>query len=238
MTTVHAQVIQLLGVERVYLMGGTEVRALDGIDLVIDRGEYVAVMGPSGSGKSTLMNVLGCLDTPNRGSYTLNGNAVHDLVDDELTSIRNREIGFVFQSFDLLPRANAVDNAALPLLYAGASTVERRRRAVEALERVGLGDRLSHRPNELSGGECQRLAIARALVNEPSILLADEPTGNLDSATSEEIIGIFDDLSNQGATVVLVTHEEDIAAHAPRRIRLRDGKVIQDSRERGDSNHR
>lgn len=224
-------VIRLEGVERVFVKGGSEVRALAGIDLLIARGEYVAIMGPSGSGKSSLMNVLGCLDTPSRGAYTLNGNAVHTLADDELAAIRNREIGFVFQSFYLLPQANAVDNAALPLLYSGVSSRERRLRAVEVLEKVGLGNRRDHRPNELSGGECQRLAIARALVNEPSIILADEPTGNLDSATSEEIMEVLDNLSRQGSTVVVVTHEEDIAAHAERHIRLRDGTVVRDSRQ-------
>ena len=224
-------VIRLEGVERVFVKGGSEVRALAGIDLLIARGEYVAIMGPSGSGKSSLMNVLGCLDTPSRGAYTLNGNAVHTLADDELAAIRNREIGFVFQSFYLLPQANAVDNAALPLLYSGVSSRERRLRAVEVLEKVGLGNRRDHRPNELSGGECQRLAIARALVNEPSIILADEPTGNLDSATSEEIMEVLDNLSRQGSTVVVVTHEEDIAAHAERHIRLRDGTVVLDSRQ-------
>lgn len=224
-------VIRLEGVERIFIKGSTEVRALAGVDLSIDRGEYIAIMGPSGSGKSTLMNVLGCLDTPTRGAYILNGKAVQGLADDDLASIRNREIGFVFQGFDLLPRAHAVANAALPLLYAGVARAERRRRAVEVLERVGLGDRQNHRPNELSGGESQRLAIARALVNKPSIILADEPTGNLDSMTSQEIMGILDSLSRQGTTVVLVTHEQDIAAHAKRRIRLHDGGVIQDTGE-------
>jgi len=210
------------------------VRALDGVDLTIDHGEYVAIMGPSGSGKSTLMSVLGCLDTPSRGTYSLSGRTVEGLSDDDLARIRNRQIGFVFQSFDLLPRANAVDNAALPLVYAGVSSAERRRRAAEVLARVGLGSRQDHRPNELSGGECQRLAIARALVNEPSIILADEPTGNLDSATSEEIMEILDGLSRQGATVLLVTHEKEIAAHAERRIRLRDGKIVEDTKNSGE----
>jgi putative ABC transport system ATP-binding protein len=194
--------------------------------LEIARGDYVAIMGASGSGKSTLMNVLGCLDTPTAGTYELNGVGVHALDDDELAAIRNREIGFVFQSFNLLPRADAVDNVALPLLYAGAGRAERRRRALAVLERVGLADRVDHLPNELSGGQCQRLAIARALVNDPSIILADEPTGNLDSTTSQEIMGLFDELSRGGATVILVTHEEEIAAHARRRIRLRDGRVV------------
>jgi len=185
-------------------------------------------MGSSGSGKSTLMNILGCLDTPTDGSYELNGTAVHSLEDDELAGIRNREIGFVFQSFNLLPRVDAVDNVALPLLYSGVSRPQRRRRAEQALGRVGLAERAGHQPNELSGGQCQRLAIARALINEPSIILADEPTGNLDSVTSEEIMGLFDELSRAGTTVILVTHENEIAAHARRRIRLRDGKLVAD----------
>ncbi len=209
-------------------MGGGEVRALDGVDLEISAGEYLAIMGPSGSGKSTLMNILGCLDTPSAGSYELAGTAVHALDDDQLAAIRNREIGFVFQTFNLLPRADAVANVSLPLLYAGIDRSERRRRAREALARVGLEDRLGHRPNELSGGQCQRLAIARALVTGPSIVLADEPTGNLDSKTSEEIIGLFDQLSRAGTTLILVTHEDDVAAHARRRIRLRDGRIVSD----------
>ncbi len=220
--------IRLRGVERTYAMGGGEVRALDGVDLEIAGGEYVAIMGASGSGKSTLMNILGCLDTPSGGSYELAGTQVHSLDDDQLAAIRNREIGFVFQTFNLLPRADAVTNVALPLLYAGIDRGDRRVRAEEALARVGLGDRLDHRPNELSGGQCQRLAIARALVNKPSIVLADEPTGNLDSKTSEEIIGLFDQLSQAGTTLILVTHEDDVAAHARRQIRLRDGRVVSD----------
>ncbi len=220
--------IRLRGVERTYAMGGGEVRALDGVDLEIAAGEYMAIMGPSGSGKSTLMNILGCLDTPSAGSYELAGTAVHGLDDDQLAAIRNREIGFVFQTFNLLPRADAVANVALPLLYAGLDRADRRRRAEAALTRVGLADRLDHRPSELSGGQCQRLAIARALVNDPSIVLADEPTGNLDSKTSEEIIGLFDELSRAGTTLVLVTHEDDVAAHARREIRLRDGRVVSD----------
>ncbi len=223
-----SSLIELESVERTYQMGGTVVRALAGIDLEISSGDYVAIMGASGSGKSTLMNILGCLDTPSAGSYDLNGTAVQDLDDDDLAAIRNREIGFVFQSFNLLPRVDAVGNAALPLLYAGVTRPERQRRAVRTLERVGLGDRASHQPNELSGGQCQRLAIARALINNPSILLADEPTGNLDSKTSEEIMGLFDELSRAGTTVILVTHENDIAAHTRRRIRLRDGRVVGD----------
>ena len=220
--------IELRGVERIYHLGGTDVHALAGVDLEIEKGGYAAIMGASGSGKSTLMNILGCLDTPNRGSYELDGAGVHDLEDDALAAVRNQKIGFVFQSFNLLPRSDAVANVALPLLYAGFSRPERRERSVEALRSVGLGDRLDHHPNELSGGQCQRLAIARALVNEPSILLADEPTGNLDSSTSEEIMGIFDGLSRSGTTIILVTHENDIAAHARRRIRLLDGKVVSD----------
>ena len=225
--------IRLRGVERTYAMGGGEVRALDGVDLEIGGGEYVAIMGPSGSGKSTLMNILGCLDTPSVGSYELAGTAVHALDDDQLAEIRNRRIGFVFQTFNLLPRADAVANVALPLLYAGVDRAERRRRAREALARVGLEGRVDHRPNELSGGQCQRLAIARALVTGPSIVLADEPTGNLDSKTSDEIIGLFDQLSREGTTLILVTHEDDIAAHARRQVRLRDGRIVADeSRQR------
>ncbi len=225
-----SNLIELRGVERTYEMGGTEVRALAGVDIEVEHGDYVAIMGASGSGKSTLMNILGCLDTPTAGSYDLNGTAVQELEDDDLAAIRNREIGFVFQSFNLLPRIDAVTNAALPLLYAGIARPERRRKALATLERVGLADRANHRPNELSGGECQRLAIARALINEPSIVLADEPTGNLDSTTSEEIMGLFDELSRVGTTVIVVTHEEDVAAHTRRRIRLRDGLVISDER--------
>ncbi len=220
--------ISLRQVERVYRMGGGEVQALAGVDLEIARGEYVAIMGPSGSGKSTLMNIVGCLDTPTGGTYELAGTTVHELDDDELAGIRNREIGFVFQSFNLLPRADAVTNVALPLLYAGLDRGVRQTRAEEALRRVGLGDRLDHRPNELSGGQCQRLAIARALVNEPSLVLADEPTGNLDSVTSEEIIILFDELSRAGTTVILVTHEDEVADHARRQIRLRDGNIVTD----------
>jgi putative ABC transport system ATP-binding protein len=223
--------IELKDVERTYHVGGSDVRALAGIDLQVAKGAYIAIMGTSGSGKSTLMNILGCLDSPSRGSYALDGTGVHGLSDDELATVRNQKIGFVFQSFNLLPRVDAVGNVALPLLYAGLSRPERRLQAVKALERVGLGNRLDHKPNELSGGQCQRLAIARALVNEPSILLADEPTGNLDSTTSAEIMVIFDELSRAGTTVVLVTHESDIAAHARRRIRLLDGKVVEDETE-------
>lgn len=220
--------IELAGVEKVYDMGAVEVHALCGVDLRIERGEYVAIMGPSGSGKSTLMNLLGCLDTPTSGSYRLNGTFVERLSDSELAAIRNREIGFVFQTFNLLARTDALQNVELPLVYAGVSRRERRERARRALERVGLADRMHHLPSELSGGQRQRVAVARALVNEPSILLADEPTGNLDSTTSAEIMRLFDELHRQGNTVILVTHEADIAAHARRRVVLKDGKVVLD----------
>jgi putative ABC transport system ATP-binding protein len=209
-------------------MGSESIHALDGLSLSVERGEYVAVMGASGSGKSTLMNVVGCLDRPSQGSYHLNGTAVEELNDDELARIRNREIGFVFQTFNLLARTDALHNVELPLVYAGAGRKERRERAVEALERVGLLDRMTHDPGELSGGQRQRVAVARALVNRPSILLADEPTGNLDSTTSEEIMTLFDDLHASGNTVILVTHETDIAKHAQREVMLRDGAVLED----------
>ena len=213
---------------REYDMGSELVRALRGVSVQIHKNEYVAVMGPSGSGKSTLMNLIGCLDTPTSGEYWLNGQKVSDLVDDELARIRNKEIGFVFQTFNLLPRADALHNVELPLIYAGLASRNRRERAAHALERVGLGNRMDHKPNELSGGQRQRVAIARALVNEPSILLADEPTGNLDSTTSGEIMGVFAQLHGQGQTVVMVTHEQDIAAHAARVITLHDGVVATD----------
>ena len=216
---------------REYDMGSELVRALKGVSLQIRRNEYVAVMGPSGSGKSTLMNLIGCLDTPTGGEYWLNGHQVSSLDDDDLARIRNKEIGFVFQTFNLLPRATALHNVELPLIYAGVSTRTRRTRAERALSRVGLADRMHHKPNELSGGQRQRVAIARALVNEPSILLADEPTGNLDSGTSAEIMQVFADLHGQGQTVVMVTHEADIAAHAARVVTLRDGLVAADQRQ-------
>jgi len=213
---------------RDYDMGSEMVRALRGVSIQIRKNEYVAVMGPSGSGKSTLMNLVGCLDTPTSGEYWLNAQKVSDLADDDLARIRNKEIGFVFQTFNLLPRADALHNVELPLIYAGLNAKERRARAAQALERVGLGNRMDHRPNELSGGQRQRVAIARALVNDPSILLADEPTGNLDSTTGLEIMALFRELHDSGQTVVMVTHEQDIAAQAARVITLRDGLVATD----------
>jgi putative ABC transport system ATP-binding protein len=223
-------VIVTRGLKREYDMGGEIVRALRGVDLAIRRNEYVAIMGPSGSGKSTLMNLIGCLDTPNAGEYWLNGLLVSKMKDDALARVRNKEIGFVFQTFNLLPRATALHNVELPLVYAGVPSDERKRRASQALERVRLADRMHHKPNELSGGQRQRVAIARALVNDPSILLADEPTGNLDSATSEEIMRVFEDLAKSGQTVIMVTHEADIAAHARRVVVLRDGMIASDDR--------
>ncbi|MEX0692305.1 MAG: ABC transporter ATP-binding protein [Gemmatimonadales bacterium] len=214
---------------REYQLGAETVHALQGVDLQIRRNEFVAIMGPSGSGKSTLMNLIGCLDTPSSGEYWLNGQKVSELNDDELARIRNKEIGFVFQTFNLLPRANALHNVELPLIYAGQAAKVRRENAAAALDRVGLADRMDHRPNELSGGQRQRVAIARALVNNPSILLADEPTGNLDSQTSEEILKVFEELHTQGQTVVLITHEHDIAAYARRQIMLKDGRVASDT---------
>ena len=221
-------VIVTRGLKREYDMGGEIVRALRGVDLAIRRNEYVAIMGPSGSGKSTLMNLIGCLDTPNEGEYWLNGMLVSKMSDDALARVRNREIGFVFQTFNLLPRASALHNVELPLVYAGVPSEERKKRATEALGRVQLSDRVGHRPNELSGGQRQRVAIARALVNRPSILLADEPTGNLDSQTSEEIMRVFAELAQEGQTVIMVTHEQEIAAHARRVIVLRDGVIASD----------
>jgi putative ABC transport system ATP-binding protein len=215
---------------KTYQMGAEEIHALRGVSISIEKGEYVAIMGPSGSGKSTLMNLIGCLDTPTRGTYLLNGRQVSEMNDDELARIRNEEIGFVFQTFNLLPRATALHNVELPLVYAGVSGKDRIDRATEALARVELADRLTHRPNELSGGQRQRVAIARALVNNPSILLADEPTGNLDSKTGTEIMGVFERLHQAGNTIVLVTHEADVAAYAFRTIHLRDGRVENDVR--------
>ena len=220
--------IAIHDLHRVYQVGDQEVRALDGVDLNIDQNEYVAIMGPSGSGKSTLMNILGCLDTPSQGSYRLKGLEIGLMSDDELARIRNVEIGFVFQTFNLLPRADALHNVELPLVYAGAKHEERRARAKEVLTTVGLGDRMKHRPNELSGGQRQRVAIARALVNRPSIILADEPTGNLDSRTGEEIMLAFENIWRQGNTVILVTHEPDVAEHARRIVRMKDGKIESD----------
>ena len=214
--------------QRDYDMGGEVVHALRGVDLVIRKNEFVAIMGPSGSGKSTLMNLIGCLDSPTEGEYWLNGHRVSELGDDELARIRNKEIGFVFQTFNLLPRATALHNVELPLIYAGLGSRERRELALEALTRVGLSDRVQHRPNELSGGQRQRVAIARALVNQPSIVLADEPTGNLDSTTSEEIMGLCQGLYQDGQTILLVTHEREIAAHARRQVHLKDGRVERD----------
>jgi putative ABC transport system ATP-binding protein len=216
---------------KTYVMGEEEIHALRGVSIAIERGEYVAIMGPSGSGKSTLMNLIGCLDTPSRGSYVLNGQEVARMDDNELARIRNEEIGFVFQTFNLLPRASALNNVALPLVYAGVPAVERQNRAKAALDKVELSSRMSHRPNELSGGQRQRVAIARALVNNPSILLADEPTGNLDSKTGAEIMQLFERLHQSGNTIVLVTHESDVAAYAHRTIHLRDGVVEQDVKD-------
>jgi putative ABC transport system ATP-binding protein len=222
-------VIEIEGVTKLYKMGSEIIHALRGVDLRIHRNEYLAIMGPSGSGKSTLMNMLGCLDTPTAGRYEFNGKNVATMVDDELADIRNREIGFVFQTFNLLPRSNALHNVELPLIYAGLGKHERLEKARHALENVGLGERMSHRPNELSGGQRQRVAIARALVNDPSIILADEPTGNLDSKTGEEIMELFERLYEQGNTIIVVTHEEDIARHARRIVRLRDGLIESDA---------
>jgi putative ABC transport system ATP-binding protein len=225
----NAELIRLTDLHKTYVIGEIEVPALRGISLTVQRGEYVAIMGPSGSGKSTLMNLIGCLDTPTRGEYLLAGENVSTLSDNELARIRNRQIGFVFQTFNLLPRANALHNVELPLIYAGVPLSERREKARQALIAVGLGDRIHHKPAELSGGQRQRVAIARALSNNPSLILADEPTGNLDSATGEEILLMFDELSRQGNTLIVVTHEEFVAARAKRVIRLFDGQIQSDS---------
>lgn len=225
-------IIHTHNLKRRYRMGGELIHALRGIDLSIEQGEYVAIMGPSGSGKSTLMNLIGCLDSPDEGEYWLNGKLVSDMKDRELARVRNRDVGFVFQTFNLLPRVDALSNVELPLVYAGVKRRERIQRARKALERVGLAERVHHRPSEMSGGQRQRVAIARALVTNPSILLADEPTGNLDSATSAEIMGLFDDLHSTGHTIILVTHEAEIAAHAKRIIVLRDGAIEQDYQNR------
>ena len=220
--------IDIRDITKVYEMGQEKVFALSGVSLGVERGEYVGIMGPSGSGKSTLMNLVGCLDTPTSGSYILNNKEVARMTDDELAAIRNQEIGFVFQTFNLLPRTSALQQVELPLVYGGLSRKDRRERSIRALKAVGLEDRMNHTPNEMSGGQRQRVAIARALINDPSILLADEPTGNLDSQTGAEIMALFDELNSRGNTIVLVTHEEDIAAHARRIVRLKDGKIWDD----------
>lgn len=226
----NMNIITLENISRIYEVGVEEVRALDGISLSIDKNEYLAIMGPSGSGKSTLMNLLGCLDTPTSGTYLLSSSRVSSMSDNELADIRNQEIGFVFQTFNLLSRADALHNVELPLIYAGVGAAQRREIAREALVKVGLGDRVRHKPNELSGGQRQRVAIARALVNNPTIILADEPTGNLDSKTGEDIMTLFSEIHRQGNTIILVTHEEYIAEHASRIIRLLDGKIEADER--------
>ncbi|MGB7762587.1 MAG: ABC transporter ATP-binding protein [Bryobacteraceae bacterium] len=225
-------VIRTYDLWKTYVMGDQEIHAVSGVDIEIKRGEYVAIMGPSGSGKSTLMNLIGCLDTPTKGQYFINGHLVSDMTDDELARIRNKEIGFVFQTFNLLPRATALHNVELPLIYAGMSSSERIERAKQAMRQVDLEQRMLHKPNELSGGQRQRVAVARALVNNPSILLADEPTGNLDTATGNEIMALFERLHEQGNTIILVTHEHDIAQHAWRIIHIRDGKIEKDEKIR------
>jgi putative ABC transport system ATP-binding protein len=221
-------IIRLTNITKFYQVGEEKVHALDGVSLTIEKNEYVAIMGPSGSGKSTMMNIIGCLDSPTSGLYELNNTNVSEMNDNELAKVRNKEIGFVFQTFNLLARSNVLHNVELPLIYGGIGSTERRKLAQAAIDRVGLTDRIHHKPNELSGGQRQRVAVARALVTQPSILLADEPTGNLDTKTGEEIMLLFDTLHKEGNTIILVTHEEDIAAHAHRRIRLRDGKVERD----------
>ena len=233
----NGALIQLQDLGKTYDMGATQVNALEGVTLAIAKNEYIAIMGPSGSGKSTLMNLIGCLDTPTSGSYVLNGREVGTLDDNALAEIRNKEIGFIFQTFNLLSRTNALQNVELPLIYAGLPRQERHRRASEALVSVGLGDRMNHKPNELSGGQRQRVAIARALVNNPSILLADEPTGNLDSKTGDEIMELFDELTRKGNTIILVTHEEYIANRARRIVKLHDGHIVDDYRTNGTEQH-
>jgi putative ABC transport system ATP-binding protein len=222
------EIIVIKGIKKYYKVGNQEVRALNGVDIIINKNEYVAIMGPSGSGKSTMMNILGCLDSPTGGTYILNGTDVSQMDDNALAEVRNKEIGFIFQSFNLLPRYNALDNVALPLIYSGAGKAEREKRAKEAIDSVDLTDRMHHKPNELSGGQRQRVAVARALVNKPSIILADEPTGNLDSKTSADIMKLFAEIHKKGNTIIVVTHEEDIAKHAKRIIRLRDGIIESD----------
>ncbi|NUM79202.1 ABC transporter ATP-binding protein [bacterium] len=226
-------VIDIRNITKLYRIGTEEVHALRGVSLNVQKNEYIALMGPSGSGKSTLMNVIGCLDTPTSGEYFFEGEDVANMSDDQLAEIRNRKIGFVFQNFNLIPRSNVFHNVELPMIYAGMSAPERRKRTVEAIEKVGLGERMKHKPNELSGGQRQRVAIARALVNNPAIILADEPTGNLDSKTGEEIMMVFEDLYKAGQTIILVTHEEDIASHARRVVRLKDGVVEIDEKITG-----
>ncbi len=222
------EIIKIQGIKKFYKVGTQEVKALNGVDITINQNEYVAIMGPSGSGKSTMMNILGCLDSPSGGSYILNGTDVSKMDDGDLAEVRNKEIGFIFQSFNLLPRYTALDNVSLPLIYSGIGKAERDRRAFETLESVDLTDRMHHKPNELSGGQRQRVAVARALINKPSIILADEPTGNLDSKTSIDIMKLFSEIHNKGNTIIVVTHEEDIAKHARRIIRLRDGVIESD----------
>ena len=225
--------IRTHNLQRRYRMGDETIHALRGVDLVVQRGEYVAIMGPSGSGKSTLMNMIGCLDTPDEGEYWLNGKLVSAMNDRELAHVRNKEVGFIFQTFNLLPRADALHNVELPLIYAGLKRKERIARAKQALERVGLGERITHRPNEMSGGQRQRVAVARALVTDPSILLADEPTGNLDSGTSRDIMALFEALHATGHTIVVVTHEPEVAAFARRRVLFRDGRIVEDVEQPG-----